>query len=81
MPYLHSFRLAVSLSVSLDGWKHHVSAHCLAVARFVARSAFVGWFELLFVIWTLLSSTASSFVSLRKHCVIPLFSVHPRCVL
>ena len=37
----------VSLSVSLDDWNHHVSAHCFAVARIVARSALVSWFELL----------------------------------
>ena len=31
----------------LDGWNHHVSARCFVVARFVARSALVCWFELL----------------------------------
>ena len=37
---------AVSL-LSLDGWNHHVSARGFVVARFVARSALVCWFELL----------------------------------
>ena len=37
----------VSLFVSLDGWNHHVFAHCFVVARFVARSALVCWLELL----------------------------------
>ena len=51
-----------------------------AIARFVAQSALAYWFEQLLVTGRYSAAQHSVFVSLRKHCVILVFSVHPRCV-
>ena len=51
-------------------------SHTVLLSRASWHEAHLSVGSSCFCKWTLLSSTAFSFVSLRKHCVILLFSVH-----